>query len=656
MSAEKSEFSSSVSAEPESSVHVEETHEKIELSSTVGRHLKKLSSEMSGVSAKNFINEILGTHSDYASGVTRPDLTDTSLDTKKPAEEWVSDALTLLDETKVSRLHGRLFIICMAIQSPDLKQLLDHNDFLSKLSNEIKEKPLDSILSEKGKKIWLEINSKTIFKSDSVANLDDDALLKIDKDQLGRAAFARFLVKRLTTIEIKGAFAIHIYAPWGAGKTTLLNFMQTELEQKDYLVVNFNAWSNQHINSPWWSLMDRVFFTAVEKRFLEGWDIFKEYLWRAMATGAAYYFIGAIILISFLAIFNDGNASETKNLTNTITAIITILTAGVGISRLFSMRSAEAAKSYMASEGDPMGKMSERFENLVGRIKTKKVAIFIDDLDRCQSQYVVELLEGIQTLFRKPNVIFVVAADQHWLNACFEQEYEKLKPYIYEPGQPLGTKFLAKLFQFSTPVLGMSPEVTEKFWGSLLKIENKEDKAEEIEAIQNAKSKMSKMKTEKETLEFIKGMAGSSFAIEQAVREEGTVQLADPKLIENIEKHTLSAFAPLLEPNPRAMKRLVNAYSINSALSILGRLDISPNDLALWTILSMRWPELAELLEESPHDIEKINPDAEYDKENPISKLFSDTEVINVINAKGVHAECSKLDIESISKFRLLRC
>ena len=164
------------------------------------------------------------------------------------------------------------------------------------------------------------------------------------------------------------------------------------------------------------------------------------------------------------------------------------------------------------------------------------------------------------------------------------------------------------------------------------------------------------MKTEKEKLEFIKSLTGSSFAIEQAVREEGIVQLADPKLIENIEKHTLSAFAPLLEPNPRAMKRLVNAYSINSALSILGRLDISPNDLALWTILSMRWPELAELLEGNPHDIEKINPDAEYDKENPISKLFSDTEVINVINAKGVHAECSKLDIESISKFRLLRC
>jgi hypothetical protein len=41
-----------------------------------------------------------------------------------------------------------------------------------------------------------------------------------------------------------------------------------------------------------------------------------------------------------------------------------------------------------------------------------------------------------------------------------------------------------------------------------------------------------------------------------------------------IETATDSSFATLLEPNPRAMKRLVNAYSVNRALSTLGHLDI----------------------------------------------------------------------------------
>jgi hypothetical protein len=56
----------------------------------------------------------------------------------------------------------------------------------------------------------------------------------------------------------------------------------------------------------------------------------------------------------------------------------------------------------------------------------------------------VDLLEEIQTLFREAWVIFVVAADRHWLTAYYEEAYENLCPRISEPGKPLGYLFLEK--------------------------------------------------------------------------------------------------------------------------------------------------------------------------------------------------------------------
>lgn len=54
------------------------------------------------------------------------------------------------------------------------------------------------------------------------------------------------------------------------------------------------------------------------------------------------------------------------------------------------------------------------------------------------------------------------------------------------------------------------------------------------------------------------------------------------------------------------MKRLVDAYSVNRTLATLAHIDIERDQLALWTILSPRWPQLAEYLEERPEMVEKI--------------------------------------------------
>ena len=96
------------------------------------------------------------------------------------------------------------------------------------------------------------------------------------------------------------------------------------------------------------------------------------------------------------------------------------------------------------------------------------VAIFIDDLDRCRGDYVVQLLEGIQTTLRDEPVTFVVAADRDWLADSFAAEYSTFTSTSAEPARPLGYLFLEKTFQLSVAVPRLSPALRGLFWDRLI--------------------------------------------------------------------------------------------------------------------------------------------------------------------------------------------
>ncbi|MGR3716326.1 MAG: hypothetical protein ACU0B1_06230 [Thermohalobaculum sp.] len=58
-------------------------------------------------------------------------------------------------------------------------------------------------------------------------------------------------------------------------------------------------------------------------------------------------------------------------------------------------------------------------------------------------------------------------------------------------------------------------------------------------------------------------------------------------------EHFLAKYADLLEANPRAMKRLLNAYGFRRGFDIQSPHRSDPDSLVRWTILENLWPVLA---------------------------------------------------------------
>jgi hypothetical protein len=251
--------------------------------------------------------------------------------------------------------------------------------------------------------------------------------------------------------------------------------------------------------------------------------------------------------------------------------------------------------------------LKDRFNDLVKDLH-RPTAIFIDDLDRCRASYVVDLLEGVQTILRDAPVAFVVAADRHWLYDAYAGVYGDYMKTRVDPGRPLGHLFLEKTFQLSTSVPRISPEDQRTFWKRLLSPPEGEPVDQKALA-RKAGEDFTSLKTEDAILGALDRQPGRTPEENRARREAAVRQLASPTLQRHIE-HTLTPLAPLLEPNPRAMKRLVNAYGIERAVQILeghsGELEHPRELLALWTILKSRWPLLSDYLSDHPEALEDL--------------------------------------------------
>lgn len=585
---------------------------------------------------------------------------------------------------------------------------------------------IESILTSRGRPLWDDIQNRLNPVTKAVAEGDIEEAKKdvTDKvptypdlpaevDKLGREKFAEALTLRIRRIHNEnnssnhaGAFLMHIHGPWGSGKTSLLNFMEqylkdpmkgkaeqdptndnakispttdTGYDSSSWVVVKFNAWQHQNIGPPWWSLMDTVYRGA--SRQLQqmdwrraAWLKAKEKVWR-LSTGRLHYYLAFIFLLfasllffvwQILPGFLNGEASRmsfedyAQIITIILTSLAAVWTGFLAVSRSLVPGSANAARSFMESGKDPLQQLTNHFNDLIKWTK-QPVAIFIDDLDRCQSDYAVELLEGIQTLFKAAPVTYVVASDRRWLRISYEKMYDDFTGTVEEPGRPLGYLFLEKTFQISASMPRLSSESREQYWKHLIQMDKTED-VEQIEKVRKDANQRSQQLTTQE--EFDAEIEASSDPIyKQTLREALIVWLAAPEMIKHTE-HLLKSFAPFLEPNPRSMKRLVNAYDVQRDIAILRGGKVQREKLALWTIISLRWPLWAEHLLDYPEMINYIGKDIdeipanlwEKSEKQGVQELFKDSAVREVIQGKKGDIDVgTSLDEKTIRNFAGLR-
>lgn len=445
-------------------------------------------------------------------------------------------------------------------------------------------------------------------------------------DLLNRKAVAETVATMIENVwrdddkqeDIDRTFMVHLHGRWGSGKTSILNFLRGSLvSQKSsgqaheavdpsWIVVDYNAWRNQALGPAWWTLMETVYRQARQQ--LGGWCtesgqrlILRDRLWRIGSSYAPYALIaGLLIALGLLLIFiwRDTIIGAQKSWIDEgvkfIVSVAGLVATVFAFGHSYPVGSARTAKSYLELSRDPLNPLIRRYGDLVGDIG-RPVAVFIDDLDRCNAEFVVELLQTVQTLFRNARVLYVVAADRDWVCASYQQIYKTFHESIGEPGKSLGHLFVEKVLQLSVEVPRLGERERNRYWEELIKANLPVEEKVEPDRLDRVTKEIEDAKTESKIIEIVDRYRDDPGVARIVAAKAFRQMQAAP--IEKERRHFLNGYASLIEPNPRAMKRLLNAYGFRRGFDIQSRHRSDPDALVRWTILENRWPILADYLE-----------------------------------------------------------
>jgi KAP-like P-loop domain-containing protein/ClpA/ClpB-like protein len=477
-----------------------------------------------------------------------------------------------------------------------------------------------------------------------------------------------------------GSFMVHIHAPWGAGKSSLLNFLADDLRNRSryyhdgwiskaygfllrprrcansnlsrWIVVEFSAWEHQRLVAPWWWLLASIQRSCGRElwqisRIRWAWFWLRDIAWRLWNARAAV--LTALLLCAFAAAawasdwfgLPDESLSAVQTVTLAIGSGLALATSLFGLirgtSRWLAIGSADGAVRFLKRAHDPLGVYRRRFRWLV-RSSGRPITVFIDDLDRCRSDYVVELLEGIQTLFAAEPVTYVVAADRTWVCESFANTYSEFKEVIGDPGRPLGFLFLEKTFQISIEIPPMSSDDQTRYWDALMRGAHTSEKPRQGSKDPKLANAFAEASTQAEIEEKVGTLIREHGENRDDVMEAAMRRMNSPTLDDELEK-LLSEFAPLLEKNPRSMKRLMNAYGIERDRLLRNGYLLTREErrqLVLLTILWLRWPLFAEYLRATPEDARYFVGRHKVPDDHPYGQLFAETEVRRLFDGSHV--------------------
>jgi hypothetical protein len=272
--------------------------------------------------------------------------------------------------------------------------------------------------------------------------LDDPA----EQPGLGFDDYAAALAEII--VHSRAEFAIGIFGSWGSGKTTLMRTVQAALARNPSVVpVWFTAWryeKDPHLILPLLDVLREALEAEAEAEAeapdRSGW---------ARNAAAAVGRAGVAFLTGLQ---------------------LSASLAGVGAGFDFSKMIDGIKNDH--EDAEPLSYYHAGFTKLRAAIRglsangTRRVVIFVDDLDRCLPANALQVLESMKLFFDVEGCVFVVGLDERTAERAVAEKYRAAARPVAagsegasEPAMPdvSGTEYIKKLFQVPFTLPGIAP-------------------------------------------------------------------------------------------------------------------------------------------------------------------------------------------------------
>lgn len=249
---------------------------------------------------------------------------------------------------------------------------------------------------------------------------------------------------------------IALYGKWGVGKSTILNFLDERIEQtaeykKKFEFVTIDVWKlspqllrqefleelnrkldsikEEKIESDLWHFKEDTSF-KIPKINLKSWEFWKD---------IGLYVIISVVLVVIGIIVNF--LIESHNILTP--SIIISVTIPIFLAMMANLREISKSGKKIIPRIESSHKFHLLFQEIIEKYNNQKLVIAIDNLDRCDDESVVQILNMIKTFLNESNCIFIISCDQ---DAIVKHLVQK-KGLFYEDKDAI--EFLTKFFQLT---------------------------------------------------------------------------------------------------------------------------------------------------------------------------------------------------------------
>ena len=209
-------------------------------------------------------------------------------------------------------------------------------------------------------------------------------------------AIASFLTSNVNNLNQTNMIAL--YGKWGSGKSTLMKYIGTELEKSDYKSLYFPAWEFEKDENLPLSLLHFI----SDKTGTDKIGVVKEFLDLAgdasLSALKAITIDAGILKINPKVILDSADAYVEKN--------------------------KEKSKSAYNNTKELKKKFAAAEKAIIKKLKKQKLVVFIDDLDRCEPENVLNLISAIKLFFTySSEVIFMFGCDKDAISKAVKHKY-----------------------------------------------------------------------------------------------------------------------------------------------------------------------------------------------------------------------------------------
>ena len=251
------------------------------------------------------------------------------------------------------------------------------------------------------------------------------------------------VIDSITSLKQDSISMLGIFAAWGRGKSYLFDVVKQKISARPkddihYDVIEFNAWKYQSVPAIWASLFETIYHQ--KPWWFRLWFMIKRNTWPLLKDLLICFSVPFIVwLITYIP------APETWTVNFKHVTLWSLLISLFAYTiKLFSDQQKgvlEIIRKHVkgVSFAEHLGVQAEIEKNLAEYLKQwisdratekKKVILYVEDVDRCESQKMLDIIESLRTILEQPDIrkrlIVVLSIDPEKLWRAVELKYKGL--------------------------------------------------------------------------------------------------------------------------------------------------------------------------------------------------------------------------------------